>query len=138
MCEIYTFIYLQFSLCIIFFFLSHLSFFCSLSSSKTKYESGSGWPSFHSAEGKSLGDAATEVVETRIDTSHSMVRTEVLCRKVLIVTIALLFLISLCYLFYSFCMFFFFPSFLLLLLLLFITFLRFYDIMYLCFWYCLF
>ncbi|XP_037779449.1 peptide methionine sulfoxide reductase MsrB-like [Penaeus monodon] len=52
-----------------------------LFSSKTKYESGSGWPSFHSAEGKSLGDAATEVVETRIDTSHSMVRTEVLCRK---------------------------------------------------------
>lgn len=52
-----------------------------LFSSKTKYESGSGWPSFHSAEGKSLGDAATEVVETRTDRSHSMVRTEVHCQK---------------------------------------------------------
>lgn len=38
----------------------------------TKFESGSGWPSFYDAidEGR---------VETRRDTSHGMVRTEILC-----------------------------------------------------------
>ncbi|KAK3891367.1 hypothetical protein Pcinc_004741 [Petrolisthes cinctipes] len=47
-----------------------------LFSSATKFESGSGWPSFHSAEGVE-GDS----VETRQDTSHMMMRTEVLCRE---------------------------------------------------------
>ncbi|XP_071526798.1 peptide methionine sulfoxide reductase MsrB-like isoform X2 [Panulirus ornatus] len=47
-----------------------------LFSSKTKFESGSGWPSFHSTEGK--GD---DKVEIRTDTSHMMVRTEVLCKE---------------------------------------------------------
>ncbi|GAB4278354.1 MAG: peptide-methionine (R)-S-oxide reductase MsrB [Coriobacteriia bacterium] len=40
--------------------------------SDTKYDSGSGWPSFWSP----VDEAA---VETREDTSHGMVRTEVLC-----------------------------------------------------------
>lgn len=39
--------------------------------SETKYESGSGWPSFY--------DALPEAVATRTDESHGMVRTEVLC-----------------------------------------------------------
>jgi len=39
-----------------------------------KYESGSGWPSFFAA----LDPAA---VEERADTSHGMVRTEILCRR---------------------------------------------------------
>ncbi|MFB6164034.1 MAG: peptide-methionine (R)-S-oxide reductase MsrB [Haloarculaceae archaeon] len=39
--------------------------------SDTKFESGSGWPSFY--------DAAKENVETRLDTSHGMRRTEVVC-----------------------------------------------------------
>jgi peptide-methionine (R)-S-oxide reductase len=43
-----------------------------LFSSDTKYESGSGWPSFWQA----IDDGA---VETRTDTSHGMVRTEALC-----------------------------------------------------------
>lgn len=43
-----------------------------LFSSDTKYDSGSGWPSF--TEPKN-----TENVEVRTDTSHGMVRTEVLC-----------------------------------------------------------
>ncbi len=40
--------------------------------SGTKYDSGCGWPSFTAP-----ADAA--LVEERVDTSHSMVRTEVLC-----------------------------------------------------------
>ena len=41
--------------------------------SSTKYESGSGWPSFWAPK-----DSA---VETTSDTSHGMVRTEVTCAK---------------------------------------------------------
>ena len=40
--------------------------------SNTKYDSGSGWPSFYEA----VGDGAVELHE---DTSHAMVRTEVVC-----------------------------------------------------------
>lgn len=43
-----------------------------LFNAETKFESGSGWPSFHSAE--------AAVVE-RVDTSHGMVRREVLCDR---------------------------------------------------------
>lgn len=43
-----------------------------LFSSDTKYDSGTGWPSFWQA----VGDAA---VATRTDTSHGMVRVEALC-----------------------------------------------------------
>ena len=42
--------------------------------SRDKYDSGSGWPSFT----RPLGDAS---VATRVDRSHGMVRTEVLCRR---------------------------------------------------------
>lgn len=45
-----------------------------LFSSDTKFESGSGWPSFWEK-------ASPEAVETRVDRSHGMVRTEVLCRN---------------------------------------------------------
>ena len=45
-----------------------------LFSSDTKFESGSGWPSF-------WDKLSPEAVETRVDRSHGMVRTEVLCRK---------------------------------------------------------
>ena len=38
---------------------------------ETKFKSGSGWPSFT--------DALGESVETRLDTSHGMRRTEVVC-----------------------------------------------------------
>jgi peptide-methionine (R)-S-oxide reductase len=44
-----------------------------LFSSDTKFDSGSGWPSFYEA-------VNTENVELRSDTSLGMVRTEVLCR----------------------------------------------------------
>ncbi|MGF1505153.1 MAG: peptide-methionine (R)-S-oxide reductase MsrB [Chloroflexi bacterium] len=40
--------------------------------SGTKYDSGSGWPSFWEA-------VAEDVVELKTDLSHGMVRTEVLC-----------------------------------------------------------
>ncbi len=43
-----------------------------LFSSETKYDSGSGWPSFW----RPVDDDA---VGTRLDTSHGMVRTEVVC-----------------------------------------------------------
>ena len=40
--------------------------------SDTKYESGSGWPSFYAP-------VADEAVETEEDRSHGMIRTEALC-----------------------------------------------------------
>jgi len=51
-------------------------FYCAgcghpLFSSDTKYESGSGWPSFY--------EAMNGAVETTTDRSHGMVRTEVTC-----------------------------------------------------------
>ena len=51
-------------------------FYCAgcgnqLFSSETKYESGSGWPSFY--------DALPNSVNTTVDRSHGMVRTEVTC-----------------------------------------------------------
>lgn len=42
--------------------------------SEHKYDSGSGWPSFHSP-------AHPDHVSTKTDTTHGMVRTEVLCSR---------------------------------------------------------
>jgi peptide-methionine (R)-S-oxide reductase len=42
--------------------------------SGTKFDSGSGWPSF-------TEPAVAAAVETRADTSYGMVRTEVVCRR---------------------------------------------------------
>jgi len=42
--------------------------------SGTKYDSGSGWPSFYAP-------VAEAAVRTETDSSHGMVRTEVMCRK---------------------------------------------------------
>ncbi len=43
-----------------------------LFTSEAKYDSGSGWPSF-------TRPVADERIVTRLDTSHGMVRTEILC-----------------------------------------------------------
>lgn len=45
-----------------------------LFSSETKYESGSGWPSF-------WGPVSAESIETALDTSENMIRTEVRCKR---------------------------------------------------------
>ena len=45
-----------------------------LFTSETKYDSGSGWPSFYQP-------AAEESVEELVDHSHGMIRTEVVCKK---------------------------------------------------------
>ncbi len=42
--------------------------------SETKFESGSGWPSFTEPK-------VAEAVELKRDTAHGMVRTEVVCRR---------------------------------------------------------
>lgn len=42
--------------------------------SKTKYDSGSGWPSY-------TAPAETQAVEELVDHSHGMIRTEVRCAK---------------------------------------------------------
>ncbi|XP_068716168.1 peptide methionine sulfoxide reductase MsrB-like [Montipora foliosa] len=55
----------------------------ALFSSSSKFDSGTGWPSFHSALEMSSDDkmpAQLTVVE-KSDNSHGMVRVEVLCRK---------------------------------------------------------
>ncbi|MBM9576359.1 peptide-methionine (R)-S-oxide reductase MsrB [Leptospira sp. 201903070] len=46
----------------------------ALFSSETKYESGSGWPSFYQP-------TKEEAVEKETDSSHGMTRTEVVCAK---------------------------------------------------------
>lgn len=48
-----------------------------LNSSETKYESGTGWPSFY----KCAENSCREIV----DSSHGMVRTEVVCSKVIFI-----------------------------------------------------
>ena len=45
-----------------------------LFASDTKFESGSGWPSF-------TEPAVAEAVETKQDVSHGMIRTEVVCKR---------------------------------------------------------
>lgn len=45
-----------------------------LFSSETKYDSGSGWPSFWDA-------ISRDAVSEKMDSSHGMVRTEILCAK---------------------------------------------------------
>lgn len=43
-----------------------------LFTSETKYNSGCGWPSFY--------DGLQENITTHVDTSHGMIRTEILCK----------------------------------------------------------
>lgn len=45
-----------------------------LFTSDTKYDSGSGWPSFYDAIDKG-------VIETKTDYSHGMIRTEIMCAR---------------------------------------------------------
>ena len=45
-----------------------------LVSSLTKYDSGSGWPSFYAPQGK-------EKVKEELDTTYGMMRTEIMCAK---------------------------------------------------------
>lgn len=53
-----------------------------LFSSKTKYDSGSGWPSFYEAMKHAETDGSETGVLKRTDMSNGMVRTECICRNV--------------------------------------------------------
>lgn len=44
--------------------------------SKTKYDSGSGWPSFYEA----MNGRSTDLIEFKRDASHGMERIEILCK----------------------------------------------------------
>ena len=57
---------------------------CSNHSSSSKFDSGTGWPSFHSALKMSSDEKMPPqlTVVEKSDTSHGMVRVEVLCCKV--------------------------------------------------------
>ena len=48
-----------------------------LFTSDTKFDSGSGWPSFWAAMGTESGRAATDRVKTKIDRSYGMARVEI-------------------------------------------------------------
>lgn len=55
------------------------TFYCAgceqeLFSGSTKFDSGCGWPSFHSPQSK-------ESIETQLDTSFGMIREEVMCSR---------------------------------------------------------
>ena len=56
-----------------------------LFSSKTKYDSGSGWPSFYAEmeQRKTPDGEPQSAVIRRKDVSHGMVRVEVICRNVI-------------------------------------------------------
>lgn len=55
--------------------------------SSTKFESGSGWPSFFRAMGEAAaigqgrGEGATDRVTTKVDRSHGMTRVEINCAR---------------------------------------------------------
>ncbi|XP_064467374.1 peptide methionine sulfoxide reductase MsrB-like isoform X2 [Ornithodoros turicata] len=52
-----------------------------LFSSEHKFVSNCGWPSFYMALGTVNGDESQSNIRRREDTSHGMVRTEVLCKQ---------------------------------------------------------
>lgn len=66
-----------------------LDFLILLSSSSTKFDSGSGWPSFWSAIEHEQTNEQEEIgipnlsVDQVVDKSHGMVRVEVLCSQVM-------------------------------------------------------
>lgn len=75
------------ALCIVFYMYTyHREYFVGLhnSSSSTKFDSGTGWPSFHSAIEVTSSDATTLQlsVAEKHDYSHGMIRVEVLCQEV--------------------------------------------------------
>ncbi|MFO0682025.1 MAG: peptide-methionine (R)-S-oxide reductase MsrB [Sandaracinus sp.] len=50
--------------------------------SKTKFDSGTGWPSFYAAMGEVVsGQGATDRVKTKVDRSYGMTRIEIECAR---------------------------------------------------------
>jgi len=50
--------------------------------SNTKFDSGSGWPSFYAAMGAvANGEGATDRVKTKTDRQYGMTRVEIVCAK---------------------------------------------------------
>ena len=77
-----------------------LSFNISVcSSSETKFDSGSGWPSFYKTIEVSK---LVESVERITDSSHGMIRVEVVCRNVSVTIFISIWYFLICVLFYYF------------------------------------
>ncbi len=50
--------------------------------SHTKFDSGSGWPSFYAAMGEAASkEGATDRVKTKVDRAYGMARVEIVCAK---------------------------------------------------------
>lgn len=76
--------------------LTHVTFFTNLRffSSSTKFDSGSGWPSFFQASGANGTDDSTSNIVRLEDDSLGMKRIEIRCKQVSFLVLSVMFVVS--------------------------------------------